>query len=77
MPQEGVRLIGHNVSVGSVRNAEDIARINHAARFASTVNSKGMRVGSGIQVRNGSIQIVAANDASINTRVYGKQPPQP
>ncbi|MBN8976663.1 MAG: leukotoxin LktA family filamentous adhesin [Rhizobiales bacterium] len=65
---DAVRLTGQNVSVG----ARDAANRNHAAAFASTVNSKGLRSGSKIVVRNGSIQIVAGNDARINGRLRAK-----
>jgi filamentous hemagglutinin family protein len=65
---DAVRLTGQNVSVGP----RDAANRNHAAAFASTVNSKGLRSGSKIVVRNGSIQIVAGNDARINGRLRAK-----
>ncbi|MGB3487899.1 MAG: leukotoxin LktA family filamentous adhesin [Xanthobacteraceae bacterium] len=65
---DAVRLTGQNVSVGP----RDAANRNHAAAFASTVNSKGLRSGSKIVVRNGSIQIVAGNDARINGRLHAK-----
>ena len=66
--QDGVRLSGQSVAIG-VRSASEVAHMNHAAKFAATVNSKGMRSASGIVVRNGSIQIVAAGDARINGRL--------
>ncbi|WP_157874620.1 leukotoxin LktA family filamentous adhesin, partial [Streptomyces sp. AcH 505] len=67
--QDGVRLIGQSVVVGAGGNPRDIARQDHAAKFAATVNSKGLRSASGIVVRNGSIQIVAGGSARINGRL--------
>lgn|GEM_PF-2883088 len=65
---DAVRLTGQNVFVGS----RDAANRDHAAAFASTVNSKGLQSASRIVVRNGSIQIVAGNDAKINGRLRAK-----
>ncbi len=65
---DSVRLTGQNVSVGP----RDAANREHAARFASTVNSKGLQSGGRIVVRNGAIQIVAANDARVNGRLSAK-----
>ncbi|MDP1581801.1 MAG: leukotoxin LktA family filamentous adhesin, partial [Bradyrhizobium sp.] len=65
---DSVRLTGQNVAVGP----RDAANRQHAARFASTVNSRGLQSGGKIVVRNGSIQIVAANDARINGRLSAK-----
>ncbi|MBS0536807.1 MAG: leukotoxin LktA family filamentous adhesin [Proteobacteria bacterium] len=66
---DAVRLTGQNVFVGS-RSA---ANREQATRFASTVNSRGLRSASGIVVRNGSIQIVAANDAKVNGRMSARR----
>lgn len=63
---DAVRLTGQNVFVGN--NREAINRVQ-ATKFASTVNSKGLRSASAIVVRNGSIQIVAADTARINGRL--------
>lgn len=65
---DAVRLTGQNVSVGP----RDAANRDHAAAFASTVNSKGLQSASKIVVRNGSIQIVAGNDVRINGRLHAK-----
>ncbi|MBI5131767.1 MAG: leukotoxin LktA family filamentous adhesin, partial [Rhodopseudomonas palustris] len=65
---DAVRLTGQNVFVG----AKDAANREQAARFASTVNSKGLRSGGKIVVRNGSIQIVAANDAHLNGQLHAR-----
>lgn len=67
--QDGARLIGQNVVVGGRYSARDMEQLGHAAKFAATVNSKGLRSASGIVVRNGSIQIVAGNSARINGRL--------
>ncbi|MDB5636031.1 MAG: leukotoxin LktA family filamentous adhesin [Bradyrhizobium sp.] len=61
---DAVRLTGQNVFVGD----RGVANRQHAAHFASTVNSGGLRSASGIVVRNGHIQIVAGTDA----RIYGR-----
>lgn len=63
---DAVRLTGQNVFVGNNREAINRAQ---ATKFASTVNSKGLRSASAIVVRNGSIQIVAADKARINGRM--------
>lgn len=68
---EGARLIGQNVSVGP-RNRAEAAQLDHAGKFAASVNSKGLRTGSGIVVRNGSIQIVAGNTARVNGRLSAR-----
>jgi len=68
---DAVRLTGQNVFVGS--NARDAANRDHAVKFASTVNSRGLRSASGIVVRNGKIQIVAANDAKVNGRLKARR----
>lgn len=65
---DAVRLTGQNVFVGS----HDAANRDHAIKFASTVNSHGLRSANGIVVRNGSIQIVAANDAKVNGRLNAR-----
>jgi len=67
---DAVRLTGQNVFVGG--NARDAANREHAVKFASTVNSRGLRSANGIVVRNGSIQIVAANDAKVNGRLRAR-----
>jgi len=67
---DAVRLTGQNVFVGSGRDAA-INR-EQATRFASTVNSRGLRSANNIVVRNGSIQIVAANDATVNGGVKAR-----
>ena len=64
---EGARLVGQNVYIGGGRR--DAAHLDHASKFASTVNSTGLRSGSGIVVRNGSIQIVAGETAKVNGRL--------
>ncbi|HET7796457.1 MAG TPA: hypothetical protein VFK72_01125, partial [Nevskia sp.] len=68
---DAVRLTGQNVFVGS--NARDAANRDHAVKFASTVNSRGLRSANGIVVRNGRIQIVAANDAKVNGRLKARR----
>lgn len=60
---DAVRLTGQNVFVGNNREAINRAQ---ATNFASTVNSKGLRSANTIVVRNGSIQIVAADKARIS-----------
>ena len=65
---DAVRLTGQNVFVGS----RDQASRNHANAFSSSVNSTGLRSANGIVVKNGTIQIVAANDAKINTRLAAR-----
>jgi hypothetical protein len=67
--QDGARLIGQDVAIGGRYSARDMAQLGHAAKFAATVNSKGLRSASGIVVRNGSIQIVAGNSARINGKL--------
>ncbi|MCK9919144.1 leukotoxin LktA family filamentous adhesin [Microbacteriaceae bacterium K1510] len=62
---DAVRLTGQNVSIGT----RDAVNRDHATKFASTVNSKGLQSGSRIVVRNGSIQIVAGTDANVNGRL--------
>ncbi|WP_159103993.1 leukotoxin LktA family filamentous adhesin [Rhodopseudomonas sp. B29] len=64
---DAVRLSGQNVSVGPREASRE-----QAARFASSVNSKGLQTGGKIVVRNGSIQIVAANDAHINGKLHAR-----
>ncbi|WP_082540812.1 leukotoxin LktA family filamentous adhesin [Pseudolabrys sp. Root1462] len=66
---DAVRLTGQNVFVGS----RSTANREQATRFASTVNSRGLRSANGIVVRNGSIQIVAANDAKVNARMSARR----
>ncbi|WP_168192777.1 leukotoxin LktA family filamentous adhesin [Undibacter mobilis] len=66
---DAVRLTGQNVFVGSGRDA---VNREQATRFASTVNSRGLRSANNIVVRNGSIQIVAANDARVNGGVKAR-----
>lgn len=66
---DAVRLTGQNVFIGP----RETANREQATRFASTVNSRGLQSGSKIVVRNGSIQIVAANDAKVNGRLSAKQ----
>ncbi|MGE0062892.1 MAG: leukotoxin LktA family filamentous adhesin, partial [Xanthobacteraceae bacterium] len=63
---DAVRLTGQNVLVGSQRDA---VNRDHAIKFASTVNSRGLRSANSIVVRNGSIQIVAADRARVNGRL--------
>ena len=65
---DAVRLTGQNVFVGG----RDQANRNHAAAFSSSVNSTGLRSANGIVVKNGTIQIVAANDAKINSRLAAR-----
>ena len=45
--QDGVRLTGQNVFVGGATQ-RDIANLDHAAKFAASVNSKGLRSASAI-----------------------------
>ncbi|MFA6267469.1 MAG: leukotoxin LktA family filamentous adhesin, partial [Pseudolabrys sp.] len=66
---DAVRLTGQNVFVGS----RETANREQAVKFASTVNSRGLHSANGIVVRNGSIQIVAANDAKISGRMVAKR----
>jgi filamentous hemagglutinin family protein len=68
---DGVRLIGQNVVIGTTHEARS-GQIAQAAKFAATVNSKGLRNSSGIVVRNGSIQIVAGGDARINGKLEAR-----
>ncbi|WP_441254224.1 leukotoxin LktA family filamentous adhesin [Bradyrhizobium sp. 613_E4_N2_2] len=65
---DGVRLTGQNVFVGGA-SQRDIANLDHAAKFAASVNSKGLRSASAITVSNGSIHIGAVNNARINGRL--------
>ena len=66
---DAVRLTGQNVFVGSGRDA---VNRDHAIKFASTVNSRGLHSANGIVVRNGSIQIVASNRASVSSRLVAR-----
>jgi filamentous hemagglutinin family protein len=66
---DGARLIGENIYIGGSHSPADVAQLDHASKFAATVNSKGLQSASGIVVRNGSIQIVAGNSARINGRL--------
>ncbi|MBB4256287.1 leukotoxin LktA family filamentous adhesin [Bradyrhizobium sp. CIR3A] len=66
--QDGVRLTGQNVFVGGATQ-RDIANLDHAAKFAASVNSKGLRSASSITVSNGSIHIGAVNNARVNGRL--------
>ncbi|UEM16076.1 leukotoxin LktA family filamentous adhesin [Bradyrhizobium barranii subsp. barranii] len=66
--QDGVRLTGQNVFVGGA-SQRDIANLDHAAKFAASVNSKGLRSASAITVSNGSIHIGAVNNARVNGRL--------
>lgn len=66
--QDGVRLTGQNVYVGGATQ-RDIANLDHAAKFAASVNSKGLRSASSITVSNGSIHIGAVNNARVNGRL--------
>lgn len=65
---DGVRLTGQNVYVGGA-SQRDIANLDHAAKFAASVNSKGLRSASSITVSNGSIHIGAVNNARVNGRL--------
>ncbi|MDI3559416.1 leukotoxin LktA family filamentous adhesin [Bradyrhizobium sp. Arg816] len=65
---DGVRLTGQNVFVGGA-SQRDTANLDHAAKFAASVNSKGLRSASSITVSNGSIHIGAANNARVNRRL--------
>ncbi|WP_245502187.1 leukotoxin LktA family filamentous adhesin [Bradyrhizobium betae] len=65
---DGVRLTGQNVFVGGATQ-RDIANLDHAAKFAASVNSKGLRSASAITVSNGSIHIGAVNNARVNGRL--------
>lgn len=69
---DAVRLTGQNVFVGSGRDA---VNRQQATRFASTVNSRGLRSANNIVVRNDSIQIVAANDARISGKMVARAKP--
>ncbi len=66
--QDGVRLTGQNVYVGGA-SQRDIANLDHAAKFAASVNAKGLRSASSITVSNGSIHIGAVNNARVNGRL--------
>ncbi|MBR0971143.1 leukotoxin LktA family filamentous adhesin [Bradyrhizobium japonicum] len=68
---DGVRLTGQNVFVGGA-SQRDIANLDHAAKFAASVNSKGLRSASAITVSNGSIHIGAVNNARINGRLTAR-----
>ncbi len=68
---DGVRLTGQNVYVGGA-SQRDIANLDHAAKFAASVNSKGLRSASAITVSNGSIHIGAVNNASVNGRLTAR-----
>nr|WP_249153855.1 leukotoxin LktA family filamentous adhesin [Bradyrhizobium diazoefficiens] len=69
--QDGVRLTGQNVFVGGA-SQRDIANLDHAAKFAASVNSKGLRSASAITVSNGSIHIGAVNNARVNGRLTAR-----
>ncbi|MDA9487916.1 leukotoxin LktA family filamentous adhesin [Bradyrhizobium sp. CCBAU 11361] len=69
--QDGVRLTGQNVYVGGA-SQRDIANLDHAAKFAASVNSKGLRSASAITVSNGSIRIGAVNNARVNGRLTAR-----
>ncbi|WP_063195857.1 leukotoxin LktA family filamentous adhesin [Bradyrhizobium sp. AT1] len=68
---DGVRLTGQNVFVGGATQ-RDIANLDHAAKFAASVNSKGLRSASSITVSNGSIHIGAVNNARVNGRLTAR-----
>lgn len=68
---DGVRLTGQNVYVGGATQ-RDIANLDHAAKFAASVNSKGLRSASAIIVSNGSIHIGAVNNARVNGRLTAR-----
>ncbi|MBR1087140.1 leukotoxin LktA family filamentous adhesin [Bradyrhizobium manausense] len=68
---DGVRLTGQNVLVGGA-SQRDIANLDHAAKFAASVNSKGLRSASAITVSNGSIHIGAVKNATINGRLTAR-----
>ncbi len=68
---DGVRLTGQNVFVGGA-SQRDIANLDHAAKFAASVNSKGLRSASAITVSNGSIHIGAVNNATVNGRLTAR-----
>ncbi len=66
-----MRLTGQNVFVGGA-SQRDIANLDHAAKFAASVNSKGLRSASAITVSNGSIHIGAVNNARVNGRLTAR-----
>ncbi|HEY5380373.1 MAG TPA: leukotoxin LktA family filamentous adhesin [Pseudolabrys sp.] len=68
---DGAKLLGQNISIGSMSPAR-AEHIGHAARFAASVNSKGLKSGGGIVVRNGSIQIVAAGGVNVSGRLAAR-----
>lgn len=68
---DGVRLTGQNVFVGGA-SQRDIANLDHAAKFAASVNSKGLRSASAITVSNGSIHIGAVDNARVNGRLTAR-----
>ncbi|WP_426609924.1 leukotoxin LktA family filamentous adhesin [Bradyrhizobium sp. McL0616] len=68
---DGVRLTGQNVFVGGA-SQRDIANLDHAAKFAASVNSKGLRSAAAITVSNGSIHIGAVNKATVNGRLTAR-----
>ncbi|KJC41165.1 leukotoxin LktA family filamentous adhesin [Bradyrhizobium sp. LTSP857] len=68
---DGVRLTGQNVFVGGA-SQRDIANLDHAAKFAASVNSKGLHSASAITVSNGSIHIGAVNNATVNGRLTAR-----
>jgi filamentous hemagglutinin family protein len=68
---DGVRLTGQNVFVGGA-SQRDIANLDHAAKFAASVNSKGLRSASAITVSNGSIHIGAVNKATVKGQLTAR-----
>lgn len=69
---DGVRLTGQNVTVGGEAGRRARMNQDHAAQFAASVNSKGLKSANGIVVRNGSIEIVAAGDANVSGRLVAR-----
>jgi hypothetical protein len=71
--EDGVRLTGQNVVIGGAgMNQRERVNADHAVKFAASVNSKGLRSASAINVRNGSIHIGAVNNATISGRLSAR-----
>ncbi|MEO1205464.1 MAG: leukotoxin LktA family filamentous adhesin [Pseudomonadota bacterium] len=68
----GVKLLGHNLSITGGRDAYT-ANQRQAANFSATVNGAGLSVGGGIVVENGEIEIVAAGSARLRGRIVAKR----
>ncbi|MFL5289867.1 MAG: leukotoxin LktA family filamentous adhesin [Rhodopila sp.] len=65
--QNGVRLQGQTVTVG--RDAAPGNAPTHHDKFQATVNTTGQTQAAGINVQSGSIDLMAAQDISVNARL--------